>query len=54
MKKQSVPHNKMPSAEALQAAEMKRNGQTRKSGGYADQTRGTSSRKAATMKRRDA
>ncbi len=44
MKKRSTPHNKMPSAEQLQTAEMRRNGQTRKSGGYAEQVRGTKAR----------
>lgn len=52
MKKRSVPAKKMPSANQIQTAEMRRNGQTRKSGGYAEQIRGTSTRKAASMNRR--
>ncbi|MGI9490481.1 MAG: hypothetical protein ACR2RF_32230 [Geminicoccaceae bacterium] len=42
MKKRSTKAHKMPSADQIQTAEIKRNGQTRPNGGYAEQIRGTS------------
>ena len=43
--KRSTPAKKMPTANQIQEKEIRRNGQTRPNGGYAEQKRGTSARK---------